>query len=113
MGQKTGFFDQSFHIPLIIRDPRSQADATRGAVVSSFSENIDLMPTILDWTGTPIPASCDGFSLVPFLTAEHGLIHNEPIAPRWWREHAVSSIVRKYEHAAVSLFNLPRSHLSA
>ena len=40
----TGFFDQSFHIPLIIRDPRPQADATRGALVSStFSENIDII----------------------------------------------------------------------
>jgi hypothetical protein len=64
----TGFFDQSFHIPLIIRDPRPQADATRGALVSStFSENIDIMPTILQWTGAAIPASCDGFSLLPFL----------------------------------------------
>lgn len=113
MGQKTGFFDQSFHIPLIIRDPRSQADATRGAVVSSFSENIDLMPTILDWAGTSIPASCDGFSLLPFLTAEHGLIHNEPTAPCWWRKYAVSSIVSKHEHAAVLLTNLPKSHSSA
>jgi arylsulfatase A-like enzyme len=90
MGQKTGFFDQSFHIPLIIRDPRPQADVTRGTAVSSFSENIDLMPTILDWAGAQIPGSCDGFSLLPFLVAEHGLVDDVPTAPTWWRQHAVS-----------------------
>ncbi len=33
---KCGYFDGSYHIPLIIRDPRAQADAERGAVVSSL-----------------------------------------------------------------------------
>ena len=33
---KGGYFDGSYHIPLIVRDPRAQADAERGAVVSSL-----------------------------------------------------------------------------
>ncbi len=44
---KCGYFDGSYHIPLIVRDPRRQADAARGAVVSSFTENVDIMPTML------------------------------------------------------------------
>src|SRR5690242_21172601 len=36
---KCGYFDQSYRIPLIIRDPRKGADAGRGTVVERFSEN--------------------------------------------------------------------------
>src|SRR5690606_34083871 len=44
---KAGYFDQSAHIPLIIRDPRVQADAGRGRLVSEFTEAVDIMPTVL------------------------------------------------------------------
>ena len=64
---KLGFFDQSYHIPLIIRAPGSKWDESRGTQVSKFSENIDLMPTILDLLGATPPVQCDGFSLRPFL----------------------------------------------
>ena len=65
--QKTGFFDQSYHIPLIIRDPRPQAQLHRGARVGGFTESVDLMPTILDFAGAKIPTQCDGFSLISAL----------------------------------------------
>ena len=64
---KLGFFDQSYHIPLIIRAPGAQWDESRGVQVSKFSENIDLMPTILDLLGIVPPVQCDGYSLRPFL----------------------------------------------
>jgi len=64
---KQGYFDQSYFVPLIIRDPRSSADACRGKQLDAFSENVDLMPTMLDWLGLEIPAQCDGRSLVPLL----------------------------------------------
>ena len=67
---KLGFFDQSYHIPLIIRAPGPEWNASRGAKVPQFSENIDLMPTILDLLGATPPAQCDGFSLRPFLEAK-------------------------------------------
>ena len=44
---KGGYFDGSYHIPLIIRDPRASADAGRGRVVDAFTENVDIMPTML------------------------------------------------------------------
>ncbi|WP_264712798.1 sulfatase-like hydrolase/transferase [Limobrevibacterium gyesilva] len=62
---KLGWFDQSYHLPLIIRDPSS--GATRGRVVDAFTEAVDLMPTILDWLGLDVPACCDGVSLRPWL----------------------------------------------
>jgi arylsulfatase A-like enzyme len=60
------YFDPSFKLPLVIRDPR--ADGARGRRVTEFTQAIDIMPTILEWIGVPIPRSCDGRSLVPFLT---------------------------------------------
>jgi arylsulfatase A-like enzyme len=74
---KVGYFDQSFRIPMIVRDPRRVADATRGSIVESFTETIDCMPTILDWLGLPVPRQCDGRSLLPFC---HG------VPPADWRQ---------------------------
>jgi len=65
---KLGYYDQSFHIPMIVRDPRPEADSTRGTVVTAFTETIDTVPTILQWLDTPLPRSCDGASLLPFVT---------------------------------------------
>lgn len=65
--EKLGYFDEAFHVPLLVRDPRPAAAATRGAVVDRFTENVDLMPTILDWLGGDPPVQCDGRSLLPFL----------------------------------------------
>ncbi len=79
MWGKEGYFDQAYHIPLIIRDPRKEADAGRGRVVEAFTEAVDLMPTILDWLGLAIPAQCDGGSLIPFV---------EGGAPARWRDEA-------------------------
>ena len=67
---KCGYFDGSYQIPLIVRDPRPQANSSRGAVVSSFTENVDIMPTMLEAIGTEIPVQCDGFSLAPFVAGE-------------------------------------------
>ena len=75
---KLGFFDQSYHIPLIIRDPRPESDPGRGQIIEDFSENVDIMPTLLDWLGLDIPSQCDGFSLLPAL--RHGRM------PRGWRD---------------------------
>ena len=77
MWGKEGFFDQSFHIPLIIRDPRASADKGRGRVVDEFSESIDIMPTILEWLGLEVPVQCDGRSLSHFI---------EGSQPEDWRQ---------------------------
>jgi len=74
---KIGYFDESFHIPMIVRDPGEQANATRGQIVQQFTETVDTMPTLLDWLGQPIPRACDGASLVPFLHSGQ--------APKGWR----------------------------
>jgi arylsulfatase A-like enzyme len=75
---KCGYFDASYRIPLIVRDPR-HAQA-HGSVVDAFTENVDIMPTMLDALGLDIPLQCDGRSLVPFLEGRG--------APPNWRQEA-------------------------
>jgi arylsulfatase A-like enzyme len=76
--QKLGWFDESYRIPLIIHDPRPAADATRGTTVDAFTENVDVMPTLLDWMGVAAPPlQCDGRSVLPF-------VHGDP--PADWRD---------------------------
>ena len=62
---KLGYFDESYAVPLIIRNPKSAADAHRGVRVENFTETVDLMPTLLDWFGLEIPEQCDGASMLP------------------------------------------------
>lgn len=65
-----GYFDQSFHIPLIIRVPGENGKLQRGFMVDAFTESVDLLPTLLDIFGADIPRQCDGRSLLPFLRGE-------------------------------------------
>jgi arylsulfatase A-like enzyme len=67
MVQKIGWFDTAFHVPLIIRDPRPQFDAARGATVNVFTEHVDVTPTICDLLGVDVPLQCDGRPLTSFL----------------------------------------------
>ena len=74
---KGGFFESSYHVPAIVRDPRFPEQ--HGATVSSFTENVDVFPTICDAIGVEVPAQCDGLPLTPFLRGE---------PPPWWRTAA-------------------------
>jgi arylsulfatase A-like enzyme len=74
---KLGNFDESFRIPLTVRDPRAEAEPTRGRMLDVFTESVDMMPTILDWLGGDVPRAVDGRSLLPLLEGE---------TPRDWRD---------------------------
>ena len=68
---KEFFYDQAFHIPLIVRIPGAAWDSTRGRRIEEFTGSIDLMPTILDLLGGEPPLQCDGCSLAPFLMGKN------------------------------------------
>ena len=74
---KGGFFDESQHIPLIIRDPRRPA--AHGSTVTAFTEAVDLFLTLLDAIATAPAHHPDGASLAPVLAGE---------APSQWRDAA-------------------------
>lgn len=73
---KRGYFSESYHIPLIIRDPE-QKTVSRGNIQRAFTESVDILPTILDWLNCHIPRQCDGRSLLPFLDGK---------TPENWRQ---------------------------
>jgi arylsulfatase A-like enzyme len=68
--EKLGYWDESYHVPLIVRDPRPAADGGRGAVVGEFTESVDVLPTVCQWMGVDVPRQADGCSLAPFLSGE-------------------------------------------
>jgi len=75
---KCGYFDASYRIPLIVRDPRHPQ--AHGQAIAAFSENVDIMPSMLEALGLDVPVQCDGRSLAPFL--------EDKGAPANWRSEA-------------------------
>ncbi len=79
LGEKDLFHEEVVRIPLIIADPRPQADAGRGRVSDALVEAIDLVPTFLDWAeGPPEPHRLEGRSLRPLIESE--------APPEEWRD---------------------------
>ena len=100
LGEKEMFHDPSVRIPLIVYDPRAEADAARGTVCDALVESIDLAPTFMEAIGAAIPGHIlEGRSLTPFL---HGL------APEDWRQFAVSEYDYSPTPAATALGLAPR-----
>ncbi|MBX3567014.1 MAG: alkaline phosphatase family protein [Rhizobiaceae bacterium] len=60
---KGGYFDGSYHVPLVIRVP----GATGSRRVDAFTEAVDIKPTLIDLMGGTPPAWLDGRSLAPLL----------------------------------------------
>jgi arylsulfatase A-like enzyme len=93
------YFDQSFHVPLILRNPNPDAAGARGRVVEALTEPIDVMPTLVDWMGLPVPRACNGRSLLPFLRGAE---------PEDWRtevfwEHDFRDVIGQEPETALGL----------
>ena len=73
---KGGFFDGSYHIPLVIRDPRA---AAKGQAIDRFTSAADIFPTICESLGVGAANGFDGSSLRAFL---------DDNAPAGWRDAA-------------------------
>jgi arylsulfatase A-like enzyme len=96
MGEKDLFHDQSVRVPLIIYDPREQADRVRGSVSSELVEGIDLAPTFLEYFGgSRKPHILEGRSLTPLL---HGTLDETG-----WRQYAISEYDYATRYARVDL----------
>jgi arylsulfatase A-like enzyme len=98
LGEKDLFHEPSVRIPLIIVNPNSTADETRGSVCNEMVESIDLLPTFVEFAGANIcHERVEGRSLMPLLRAHR--------APADWRRYAVSEIDYS-ERGVRSLLNL-------
>ncbi len=87
--QKLGWWDESYHVPLIVVDPRAEADATRGDAIEAITEHVDILPALCEWMGVEVPLQCDGRPLQPFLHgagADGGV--GEAGMPANWRDAA-------------------------
>lgn len=68
MGEKELFHECSVRVPLIIYDPRKEADPTRDTASEALIEAIDLVPTFLEATGAPSANHrLEGKSVMPLL----------------------------------------------
>jgi arylsulfatase A-like enzyme len=68
LGEKEFFHEPSVRVPLIVLDPRPEADATRGTVSTALVEAIDLVPTFVEFAGgEPAYHRLQGQSLMPLL----------------------------------------------
>lgn len=71
MGEKELFHDTIVKVPLLVIDPRSIADKTRGSECDAMVESIDLLPTFLDALQLPQPQEwLEGQSLLPLLQGQ-------------------------------------------
>lgn len=94
MGEKDLFHDPSVRVPLIVYDPRKEADAARGHVSEDLVEGIDLVPTFLEYFGGEAkPHILEGRSLSPIL---HGKTDS-------WREFAISEFDYATRYARMQL----------
>ena len=97
LGEKELFHEEVVRIPMIVMDPRTHADKTRGTVSADLVEAIDLVPTFLELAGAPpAPHRLEGASLVPLL--------NEG-APLNWREavHCDSDFTLRHARRTLGL----------
>ena len=100
LGEKDLFHEPSVKVPMIVYDPRPEADATRGTTCDALVENIDLLPTFVEAAGGEVADHIlEGRALTPWL---HGQ------TPQAWRDYAISEYDYSGTPMSVKLGIAPR-----
>lgn len=86
-------YNELAHIPLMIHLPNSRH---KGKRISAITQNIDLMPTILEFCSVSIPKSVKGYSLLPLMNKEKDKIRNAALYG--WFGRAVNIYDGKYTY---------------
>ena len=95
LGEKELFHEQIIKVPMIIYDPSSTANNSRGNKEKKFVEAIDLLPTFLDAVESNASKHrLEGRSLIP-------LLRGEKISS--WRESVFSEIDYSFNEARKTL----------
>jgi arylsulfatase A-like enzyme len=87
MWRKTYAYEQSSHIPLLMRPAKSMNLGPGGQVVENVVEIRDILPTFMDTAGATIPESIEGKSLLhlvrtkgadwrPYIDLEHNVCYD-------------------------------------
>jgi len=91
LGEKDMFHEPSVKVPLIIYDPRPEADPTRGTTCDALVESIDLAATFVEAAGGKVPDHIiEGRSLAPWIRGE---------TPEDWRDFVIS----EYDYSATPM----------
>ena len=99
LGEKELFYDTVQRVPFIVADPRATANASRGRVDERFVECVDVVPTILETLGIPVPSHrVEGRSLLPLLRGE---------TPAW-RDFVYSELDYGFKAARLALGRTPQ-----
>ena len=100
MGEKDLFHEPSVKVPMIIYDPRPEANKTRGTTCAALVESIDLTATFIEASGGDVPDHIvEGRSLQPWLNGE---------TPEKWREFVISEFDYSVTPQAAKLGLEPR-----
>jgi N-sulfoglucosamine sulfohydrolase len=94
-GAKTTLYDEGIHLPLIIWSPTQRKHGIRNDAMVSW---VDILPTILDWTGVSAPQSqqLPGRSILPILESS-----NPPQWDRVFASHGFHEIQQYYPMRAL------------
>ncbi len=66
-GHGSTVYEQELKVPLVIKLP---GPGEGGRVIGGQVRNVDIMPTLLDGCGLPVPEACNGRSLYPFIEGD-------------------------------------------
>jgi len=82
LAEKDLFHEMSVRIPMIVYDPDTSSDSTRGTIDERFVEAIDIVPTFIEAAGGEVPDNIiEGHSLRPLLNGK---------SIEDWRQYVVS-----------------------
>lgn len=102
MGSKVLPYEEGSRSPLIIYDPRH---AVSGKRCEAITGNIDMMPTMMELAGLPIPANVDGKSLLPLLDDPKGRVRESmALINAWGNIPAQAMSVVTEEHKYIYWF---------
>jgi arylsulfatase A-like enzyme len=75
-------YQEVLHVPLVIRFPGAEGAPLRGTRIPGVVSLVDLMPTLLEWIGLPVPGHVQGRSFLPWIRGaeERGA---EPVLSQW------------------------------
>jgi arylsulfatase A-like enzyme len=78
-------YEPTVHIPLLIRHPQGAGAGTR---VPGLAQHVDILPTVLDFLGAPIPEGVEGHSLWPLIRGEQERVREAAFSGRFPNELA-------------------------
>jgi arylsulfatase A-like enzyme/Tfp pilus assembly protein PilF len=106
-----GFFiyDATVSVPMIIRIPSAEL---RGKTVAAQVQNIDLMPTLCEILGLPVPRTVQGQSLLPLVAGRKPERDREAYSESYYpRYHYGWSELKSLRTSRYKFIQAPRSEL--